>query len=329
MLNYCNILYIIAADNLAHLVFEVDNITSYASFQKLCYIETKLWMPSKIQLVKRSNCLVQSLGPCCQPWHLGSVAASIVGKPHCTDVNETDFDSFKRLLNYCSIFKKFILTCWESDTWESCTKGHIPLNCSSQDYYFVYNFLLPKTFYNFTHNEDQSMISSTKTQQKFYTLMMLPVSKQVFENEDSNPEMIKNLQREFNDDADGGVRLAAMDLGLRDVLFMDYLLMDTIYGVLAIVFVLLSMWIYTASLLFTAASVFGILMSMGVAYFIYRIIMIDFFPFMNLLTFVLMVGLGADDTFIYRSAWTRVSIFFLYFTLFLNTVLPKLCVATW
>lgn len=281
------------------MVFEIDEIGSYDVLTKLCQAEEKLWRSSwNIQLIKRNNCAVHSQGSCCQPWHLGSIAASLFNKQHCSDLNATDFENFKRILSYCSSHKKFILNCWESDAWDSCSKGRIPLNCSSQDFYFLYNFILPKNFNNLSFSNEHG--SPT------YTLMMLPVAKQSFENDDvADPQMIKNLQKEFY--KIDGLRLVAMDLGLRDMMFMDYLLMDTVYGALAIIFVLLSMWFYTGSLAFTSASVVGILMSMGVAYFIYRIIFINFFPFMNLLTFVLMVGLGADDTFIYRSAWTRVS----------------------
>jgi len=106
--------------------------------------------------------------------------------------------------------------------------------------------------------------------------------------------------------------LTGADLGLKNELFLDYLLADTAFGALAFALVLMCIYLYTNSLLFTLVALVSVLMSLGVAYFFYTVVFGQgFFPFANLLTMVLMIGLGADDAFVYRLAWKKVKIWVL------------------
>lgn len=64
------------------------------------------------------------------------------------------------------------------------------------------------------------------------------------------------------------------------------------------------MWLYSGSLVFTLFGFAGIILSVGVSYFLYTVaFQIRFFPFINLLTVVLLIGIGADDICVYQRAW--------------------------
>ena len=63
-------------------------------------------------------------------------------------------------------------------------------------------------------------------------------------------------------------------------------------GIAAAVMVLL-LWIYTASLFVTVMNLFAIFFSLVMSYFLYVFVFrLTFFPFMNLLTCVIMVAIG-------------------------------------
>jgi hypothetical protein len=99
------------------------------------------------------------------------------------------------------------------------------------------------------------------------------------------------------------VAIAAMDMGLKNALFDEYLLLDGWLVGLGGIFITLCMWMYTTSLFVTIMSIVAVLFSLGVTYFIYTIVFgFSFFPFMNLLAIIVVVG---------KFVFSRVGPFFL------------------
>lgn len=83
----------------------------------------------------------------------------------------------------------------------------------------------------------------------------------------------------------------AMDMGLKNALFDQCLIGDGWLIALGGLFIVVSMWLYTSSILVTLMTVVAILFSLGIAYFIYTIVFnLEFFPFMNLLAVIVVVG---------------------------------------
>ena len=78
-------------------------------------------------------------------------------------------------------------------------------------------------------------------------------------------------------------------------MFTDYLIQDSIYLLLSLLLIFLSVWVYTASLALTIASLTAIAASLGTSYFFYTFVLnIKFFPFMNVLVAVIALGKMAD-----------------------------------
>lgn len=109
--------------------------------------------------------------------------------------------------------------------------------------------------------------------------------------------MKKNLQTDL-------VGVAAMDMGIKNALFDECLLSDAWLLGLGGCFVLICMWLYTSSFFVTINTVIAIVLSLGMSYFIYAMIFkLKFFPFMNLLVLIVIVGIGSDDAFIFMKIW--------------------------
>lgn len=95
-----------------------------------------------------------------------------------------------------------------------------------------------------------------------------------------------------------------MDMGLKNILFDDCLRIDGWLMGLGFLFVLACIWLYTKSFILALMTMCAIVFSLGLAYFIYSMVFkLSFFPFMNLLAVVVIVGIGADDVFIYVTIW--------------------------
>ncbi|TKR60315.1 hypothetical protein L596_027578 [Steinernema carpocapsae] len=103
-----------------------------------------------------------------------------------------------------------------------------------------------------------------------------------------------------------GHALVGVDAGIKEKYFLALLKADIFYGFLAFFLVVLVLFISSGSLFFTVSVVATIGQSLIAAYFIYSVVLeLKFFPFINLLTIVLLLGIGADDAFILRQYWRR------------------------
>ncbi len=100
------------------------------------------------------------------------------------------------------------------------------------------------------------------------------------------------------------VQVCAINFGIKHMLFDHYLRRDMAWFCLAVVLLLLLMWFYSTSLFLVFVAAVNIFFAMEISYFMYTYIMkIHFFPFMNLLALVILVGIGFDDMFIYCKVW--------------------------
>lgn len=176
-----------------------------------------------------------------------------------------------------------------------CTqsKCRVPDECAQ--FNAVYNML------HFLADRDFIKLNAT-VENLSSTMLFLPVAR----GKDALPLyhnlMKKNLQTDL-------VGVVAMDMGIKNALFDECLLSDAWLVGLGGIFVLLSMWLYTSSLFVTINTVIAIVLSLGISYFTYVIVFkLKFFPFMNLLVLIVIVGIGSDDAFIFMKIWQCVQL---------------------
>ncbi len=90
---------------------------------------------------------------------------------------------------------------------------------------------------------------------------------------------------------DGRTEVVAMDLGLKETLFNQYLLEDALYLLLALLLIAITILLYSQSIFLTVSTLLGIVYALAFAYFTYTFIFgIRFFPFMNVLAAVIAIG---------------------------------------
>lgn len=106
--------------------------------------------------------------------------------------------------------------------------------------------------------------------------------------------------------ADNWTQLVAIEFGLKEALFNEYVMNDIVLLLVGATVVCSLMWWYTSSLFLTVMANISVVLSLAVAYFVYVFVFdLDFFPFMNLLAAVIVVGIGADDVFVYIQVFSK------------------------
>lgn len=87
------------------------------------------------------------------------------------------------------------------------------------------------------------------------------------------------------------VSVVAIDMGLKNALFDDLLFYDSWLIGLGAMCILYCILIYTNSILITISTVIANILSVGVAFFVYQVVLqLPYFPFMNLLAIIIIVG---------------------------------------
>ncbi|XP_022123672.2 protein dispatched [Pieris rapae] len=276
----------------AHLVVKTidgSSLLTFENVQNVCKLQSKLvQLGGKVyfDLCQRS---MQSDDLCCPMWSIPNYIALISGKSTCDNITKQDVETTIDIIRKCAgYFHNFTLMA-------SCKMNicRVPKYCTQYD--AVYNLL----FYLVDFDAFSPQNVSNAFVKNSMLFLPLPTSSTVLP--------YYELLQSSNLSCDGLI-IPAMDFGLRNALFDLWLIQDAWLIALGGFFVLIGVWIYTKSLLLTVLLFIAIGYSLGVAYFLYvYIFSLDFFPFMNLLVIVVVIGIGADDAFIYVKVWTMVS----------------------
>ncbi|XP_049866317.1 protein dispatched [Pectinophora gossypiella] len=275
----------------AHLVVSTSDNTSlltYENVQKMCQLQMQLEAIGEddyYRLCQRSS----NSDLCCPIWSVPNYIALISGKDSCTNLTRNDVKSLIEILTKCAgYFHNFTLMA-------SCELGRckVPLFCSQYD--AVYNLL----FYMIDSEAFSPPAMSQSYVKNVMMFLPLPASSTILPY--YNKLQSSNLSYE-------NLVIPAIEFGLKNTLFDLWVIQDTWLIALGGLFVFLCVWIYTKSLLLTLLLFTAITYSLGIAYFLYVYVFnLEFFPFMNLLVIVVVIGIGADDAFLYMKVWKMVS----------------------
>lgn len=258
---------------------------------------------------------------CCRSWSIGNYVALLKNRSSCNDITNEDVQNVRATLKLCAKFYYSLQLhsdCYKDGRLSSSCR-RIPLDCVKHN--AVYNMLYFLSDFWFLNPKFPGTENSSLT----YAVSFLPMA-----CSSAALPYFEGLHR--GDFSDGVTQVVAMELGLKNVLFDQYLVNDTVFVGLAAGVILIFMWMYTSSFFITVMTLVAIAFSLGIAYFLYTLIFkIKFFPFMNLLTSVIIVGeyiggesqslfktrfffgsktsccsfpgIGADDAFIYCKVW--------------------------
>ncbi|XP_071961976.1 protein dispatched homolog 1-like [Antedon mediterranea] len=270
------------------------SLISLPAIHSVCKVD-ELRVRSHIDFNK--YCLRQNFD-CCPSKSLGNYIALLRNRSSCFDVKQEDVTYAIELLQFCAdYFHKRTLTrlCWDYSTNskrnEYCYA--VPTNCTRFNaVYMLFQYVLSTDFLS---------IENPNNIRPKATMVIAPITKGENHLKDIYIDNFKD-----SDISDGETEIAGIDFGMKDSLFVDYLISDTVYPALGVSFVFFIMWVYIGSLFITIMSITSIIMSLIFSYFFYVVVFrLVFFPFMNLCAIILLVGIGADDTFIFCDVWKK------------------------
>ncbi|XP_066884216.1 protein dispatched homolog 1 isoform X2 [Kogia breviceps] len=241
-------------------------------------------------------CQRTTAASCCPSWTLGNYIAILNNRSSCQKIVERDVSHTLKLLRTCA--KHYQNGTLEPDCWDMAARRkdqlkctNVPRKCTKYNaVYQILHYLVDKDF--------MAPKTADYTPALKYSLLFSPTEK---------GESMMNIYLDNFENwnaSDGVTTVTGIEFGIKHSLFQDYLLMDTVYPAIAIAIVLSVMCVYTKSMFITLMTMFAIISSLIVSYFLYRVVFhFEFFPFMNLTALIILVGIGADDAFVLCDVW--------------------------
>ena len=234
---------------------------------------------------------------CCPSWSVGNFIALLNRNASCLSIDETKVKKASALLKKCS--KYYHNGTLKSDCWDFKNKKkrlekcpHVPTECTTLNaVYNIFHYLTDKDFLS----DDASLFLR-------YSLVLVPVK----ENERFQVDIYKSRLKN-SDFSDGNVQLSTYELSkLKYEIFNERMLADLYLAGIAMFVIMIILWLYTRSFLITSLVGLIVVSSLIIGYFIYTVVLgMKFFPFLNVLTSVFLVGIAADDAFVYMDIWNQ------------------------
>jgi len=120
--------------------------------------------------------------------------------------------------------------------------------------------------------------------------------------------MYEELMKEVGDwrGRDKPLRIAAVNVGDKFDLFNSKLLSDTAFVAVVIIFSTFMMTLHSRSLSLALVSIAQMFCALGVAYFLFRVVLrFEFFSFLNVTMCFVVVAVGVDDVFVFLDAYRQ------------------------
>ncbi|XP_030634226.1 protein dispatched homolog 2 [Chanos chanos] len=257
---------------------EQRQIRSQAQFEQLCQVRTAL---------------DGSIGECCPSWSLGNYLALLNNASSCFSLTAKHVSDSLSLLRHCAPYYhdgSLIASCAERGKLGRCAS--VPFRCKQSSIIFqILHYLVDKDFLGPQTVEYQ--VPSLK-----YTVLFLPVEKgealmDIFLDELEGHELTYN-----------NITITGMDLGIKQRLFKYYLARDSVYPVLAVVALTITMAMYLRSFLLSVLSAIAITLSLLTSYFFYTVaFQLMFFPLLNLAAVLVLLGSSLNQAFTFMDFW--------------------------
>lgn len=264
-----------------------SSLFTYKSMMAICHIERQLIQNDHFTAL----CDTIKKHRCCHPWSIVNYVALLHNRTSCLAITEQDISATLILLQACSPFYHNLQLTQDCNI-NNNNYCQTPAECSQ--YNAVFNILHYLTDIGFLPPNGSDSANNTHLKQ---SMIFLPIGCST-----KTMDYYHELERKIL--SHNNVKVVAMEFGLKSALFDEYLLRDTWLIFSGVACVLVCMWIYTDSLFLTLMTIIAIVFSLGISYFMYTLVFeLNFFPFMNLLATIVVVGIGADDVFIFCKVW--------------------------
>ena len=230
--------------------------------------------------------------PCCRTWSLYNYVLLLnnvnITDGSCDQVTANHIRIVTQLLSTCSPYyhnTKLVSDCANSVDSDINHCAEVPLECRSHS-----------AVYNILHYLTDSQYMTDNTQLNL-AMTMIPVATGKGSEELYKIISSKSLLKDQ-------VEIIAMNFGIKQQLFDDYMLRDMVWFTISLLVVYFCVWLYTSSVFLTLMGILTLCLTSIISYFIYTTIFnISFFPFINLLAILILIAIGTDDLFIYVREW--------------------------
>uniref|UniRef100_A0A0N5CD98 SSD domain-containing protein n=1 Tax=Strongyloides papillosus TaxID=174720 RepID=A0A0N5CD98_STREA len=270
-------------DMFSKLIFEVtsfNELFTQKTFKELCnvdYIVNQIIRKYKLSNNQITNYPQQSLPYSFNlPLYTFCININATGDNEdiCQKIRQDDIKQLKREVSECFVDKK---------------SGVCKTTIADQ----LNNYIIDKNFEEILKDQDG------------YKLKVSTIIPIFFSNPKDyyqfSEELLSNLEATFN--GNNGIKLVGVNMLSKDYYFQVYLLKDMYLGIISFFLVVIMIWLYTESAIFTCVVLFDLVFSLTIALFIYaEVFKITFFPFINFLVVILVAAIGSDDTFILNYA---------------------------
>ncbi|CAD5231837.1 unnamed protein product [Bursaphelenchus xylophilus] len=195
---------------------------------------------------------------------------------NCEDLRQPDIDKFK----------KQVIECENNDDKTSICQSNLGLQ--------LRNYILEKD------------ISIHKSPIYIAAILNIPISSGY------DLEYYSHIYSTLSEEYKGGaVTLKGLELNIKTQFFQRDLLFDCILATIAVIVVFLGVLLHTWNAILTVTSFVGMVLSIGIGFCVYFLIFqINFFPFLNLLVFVISIVIGVDDLFLLLTHYRHYKRFF-------------------
>ena len=242
----------------------------------------------------KQSCKLFWLSKCPESWSLGNYVAILNDKKSCDRINDVDVANTRALLTRCA---PYYLRWSNSSSNPSALTGieQAPFECGQfNSSHNIFHFLATSDF--------ASRVSHNLNAELKYVTHIIPIDMN-YSDALVSIYLDKFHRQTYKDEE---VILKSLDFGIKSEVFNIFLSKNLLYVGLGLVSVILVLWVYTQSVIISLAACLNFVSSFLMSYFFYFIIFKQaFFPYLNILSAVLIIGVGADDTFVYLDIWRQ------------------------
>ena len=280
------------AEHNPSLVFEAsrqNDLLTVEAIESMCNLEKEI---IRTHHLFHQSCLLACDGSCPDSWSLGWYVALLTNKSSCGKISNTDIDDVRSLLQMCAPF-------YMDGSFTRCTSDNdctgVPTVCTAFNHatYNIFHLVTSKSFVEGIAVDKNTKLKIASTYLPLYNY-----------GDNSEQIYLENIHgKTFSDE---NVVLKAVKFKIKYALFQQFLFSDIVYIGIGLGLILILLWIYTKSFLVMLAALFNFILSLILAYFFYVVVLQrPFFPFVNITALILLIGIGADDTFVYIDLWRK------------------------
>ncbi|XP_065065551.1 protein dispatched homolog 1-like [Rhopilema esculentum] len=254
-----------------------DDLFTAENLREMCSLEDAI--VRKVAQFKEECVKGGPTKDCCPSLSIGYYVAVLTNKTSCSSIQEADVQYVRGLIQVLQ--------------QKSNSNKRTALNKSSRQFRIlsnIMNFMVDKTF------------AANTSAKLSYALVFSPLQM-------PSRKFLENLYKENlqKTPLTNGVwvKLTAYDFqNLKTVAYDSQLLADVWYIMLAVGLILGLMWGYSGSLFISIMGFSAVVFAVILSYWLYSVVFgLVFFPFLNIMTAIFVVGIGADDIFVYVLAW--------------------------